>query len=222
MRPPDSSGASRCYTNDGRARHRTPRPTDQFSYCAWCETFVSSRRRRCHRLRVVHRPDRIFGQTGAYGAGVRLGLPARSDRKDRRHPATNLCCCHQGRRDPKRTSDSIPRSRSKLRASSSRAVRSPLSICSCTSRSSIERFSCCSFATDRFNSTFSNSRWLRLVFIWPTVGPPVRKPDRPEQPVAIHTVAVKRAPTARIHSALAADFAADRRSSLDSCGAVTE
>ena len=88
------------------------------------------------------------------------------------------------RRDPSRTSGSRPRSRSRLRASSSLAVRSPLSICSCTRRSSIERFSCSSLATDRFNCSFSYSRWLRLVLSWPTVGPPVRKLDRPEQPAA--------------------------------------
>ncbi len=48
-------------------------------------------------------------------------------------------------------SKSRPRSLPKLRTSSSLAVSSPLSSCSCTRRSSIERFSCSSLVTDRFN-----------------------------------------------------------------------
>ena len=42
-----------------------------------------------------------------------------------------------------------------------------------------------SFATSRFIWAFSYSRWARLVFSWPTVGPPERNVDRPEQPESI-------------------------------------
>ena len=83
-----------------------------------------------------------------------------------RHPrvlAPTLPAPSPPRCDPTLTSASIPRSRSRLRASSSRAVRSPFSICSCTSRSSIDRFSRSSLAVVFFNCSFSYSRWLKLV-----------------------------------------------------------
>ena len=46
------------------------------------------------------------------------------------------------------------------------------------------RFSRRSLARSRFIWAFSYSRWVKLVFSWPTVGPPERNVGRPEQPGA--------------------------------------
>ena len=86
-------------------------------------------------------------------------------------------------RVPTLVSVSTPRSRKILRASSRRAVRSPLWTCSWTSLSSIDRDSSLSLATSVLSCSFSYWRWLRLIFIWLAGGPPVNKLSRSAQPV---------------------------------------
>ena len=167
-----ASGAARSGTSGGRANRRGPHCHDRTS---WHASFWARPPKRLRPWSSVSCPAPISGQTESCGAVGLRDRPAASVTDPRRPSMTSSP--PPRRRDPSRTSASTPRSRSRLRASSSRAVRSPLSICSCTRRSSIDRFSRSSLAVLFFNCSFSYSRWLKLVLSWPTEGPPVKKLD---------------------------------------------
>ena len=102
--------------------------------------------------------------------GLRLGSPGR-DRPGPRQLVVRVGVRAPRVLAPSRVSFSIPLSLKRLRASSRRAARSPLWTCSCTSRSSNDRLSSLSLATSVLSCSFSNWRWLIVVFIWPARGP---------------------------------------------------